>query len=122
MDHWTNYAGEYNSSTGTTVLEFVHHESDRRVMLADITIAGQTDVMLSNEIPDFELTLQDDFFSDEVWPYITVDEWFSNRPDGVEFQIRAVDKDVTPNTATIQVYGTPTVPCIEPIKVEIPGK
>ncbi len=122
MDHWTNYAGEYNSSTGTTVLEFVHHESDRRVMLADITIAGQTDVMLSNEIPDFELTLQDDFFSDEVWPYITVDEWFSNRPDGVGFQIRAVDKDVTPNTATIQVYGTPTVPCIEPIKVEIPGK
>ena len=122
MDHWTNYAGEYNSSTGTTVLEFVHHESDRRVMLEDIIIAGQTDVMLSNEIPDFELTLQDDFFSDEVRPYITVDEWFSNRPDGVGFQIRAVDKDATPNTATIQVYGTPSVPCIEPIKVAIHGK
>ena len=122
VDDWTNYAGEYNSSAGTTVLEFVHHESDRRVMLEDIIIAGQTDVMLSNEIPDFELTLQDDFFSDEVRPYITVDEWFSNRPDGVGFQIRAVDKDATPNTATIQVYGTPTVPCIEPIKVAIPGK
>ena len=122
VDDWTNYAGEYNSSAGTTVLEFVHHESDRRVMLEDIIIAGQTDVMLSNEIPDFELTLQDDFFSDEVRPYITVDEWFSNRPDGVGFQIRAVDKDATPNTATIQVYGTPTVPCIEPIEVAIPGK
>ena len=121
MDHWTNYAGEYNSSTGTTVLEFVHHESDRRVMLEDIIIAGQTDVMLSNEIPDFKLTLQDDFFSDEV-AFITVDEWFSNRPDGVGFQIRAVDKVATPNTATIQVYGTPSVPCIEPIEVAIPGK
>lgn len=121
MDHWTNYAGEYNSSTGTTVLEFVHHESDRRVMLEDIIIAGQTDVMLSIEIPDFKLTLQDDFFSDEV-RYITVNEWFSNRPDGVEFQIRAVDKTAEPNTATIQVYGTPTVPCIEPIEVAIPGK
>ena len=122
MDHWTNYAGEYNSSTGTTVLEFVHHESDRRVMLEDIIIAGQTDVMLSNEIPDFELTLQDDFFSDEVWPYITVDEWFSNRPDGVVFRTIAVDKTAEPNTATIQVYGTPSVPCIEPIKVAIPAK
>ena len=122
MDHWTNYAGEYNSSTGTTVLEFEHHESDRRVMLEDIIIAGQTDVMLSNEIPDFKLTLQDDFFSDEVQPYITVDEWFSNRPDGVEFRIFAVDKTAEPNTATIQVYGTPSVPCIEPIKVAIPGK
>ena len=122
VDDWTNYAGEYNSSAGTTVLEFVHHESDRRVMLADVTINGQTDVMLSNEIPDFMLTLQDDFFSDEVQPYITVDEWFSNQPDGVEFRIFAVDKDATPNTATIQVYGTPTVPCIEPIKVAIPGK
>ena len=122
VDDWMNYAGVYNSSTGTTVLEFVHHESDRRVMLADVTINGQTNVMLSNEIPDFKLTLQDDFFSDQVRPYITVDEWFSNRPDGVGFQIRAVDKDATPNTATIQVYGTPTVPCIEPIKVAIPGK
>ena len=122
MDHWTNYAGEYNSSTGTTVLEFEHHESDRRVMLEDIIIAGQTDVMLSNEIPDFKLTLQDDFFSDEVQPYITVDEWFSNRPDGVEFRIFAVDKTAEPNTAKIQVYGTPSVPCIEPIKVAIPGK
>ena len=122
MDHWTNYAGEYNSSTGTTVLEFEHHESDRRVMLEDIIIAGQTDVMLSNEIPDFKLTLQDAFFSDEVQPYITVDEWFSNRPDGVEFRIFAVDKTAEPNTATIQVYGTPSVPCIEPIKVAIPGK
>ena len=122
MDHWTNYAGEYNSSTGTTVLEFVHHESDRRVMLEDIIIAGQTDVMLSNEIPDFKLTLQDDFFSDEVQPYITVDEWFSNRPDGVGFRTIAVDKTAEPNTATIQVYGTPSVPCIEPIKVAIPGK
>ena len=122
MDHWTNYAGEYNSSTGTTVLEFVHHESDRRVMLEDIIIAGQADVMLSNEIPDFKLTLQDDFFSDEVQPYITVDEWFSNRPDGVGFRTIAVDKTAEPNTATIQVYGTPSVPCIEPIKVAIPGK
>ena len=122
MDHWTNYAGEYNSSTGTTVLEFVHHESDRRVMLEDIIIAGQTDVMLSNEIPDFKLTLQDDFFSDEVRPYITVDEWFSNRPDGVGFRTIAVDKTAEPNTATIQVYGTPTVPCIKPIEVAIPGK
>ena len=122
MDHWTNYAGEYNSSTGTTVLEFVHHESDRRVKLEDIIIAGQTDVMLSNEIPDFKLTLQDDFFSDEVRPYITVDEWFSNRPDGVGFRAIAVDKTAEPNTATIQVYGTPTVPCIEPIEVAIPGK
>lgn len=122
MDHWTNYAGEYNSSAGTTVLEFVHHESDRRVMLEDIIIAGQTDEMLSIEIPDFKLTLQDDFFSDEVQPYIMVNEWFSNRPDGVGFQIRAVDKTAEPNTATIQVYGTPTVRCIEPIKVEIPGK
>lgn len=122
MDHWTNYAGEYNSSTGTTVLEFEHHESDRRVMLEDIIIAGQTDEMLSIEIPDFKLTLQDDFFSDEVQPYIMVNEWFSNRPDGVGFQIRAVDKTAEPNTATIQVYGTPTVPCIEPIKVAIPGK
>ena len=122
MDHWTNYAGEYNSSTGTTVLEFEHHESDRRVMLEDIIIAGQTDVMLSNEIPDFKLTLQDDFFSDEVQPYITVDEWFSNRPDGVGFRTIAVDKTAEPNTATIQVYGTPSVPCIEPIKVAIHGK
>ena len=122
VDDWTNYAGEYNSSTGTTVLEFVHHESDRRVMLEDIIIAGQTDEMLSIEIPDFKLTLQDDFFSDEVQPYIMVNEWFSNRPDGVEFQIRAVDKVATPNTATIQVYGTPSVPCNEPIKVAIPGK
>ena len=122
MDQWTNYAGEYNSSTGTTVLEFVHHESDRRVMLENIIIAGQTNVMLSNEIPDFKLTLQDDFFSDKVRPYIMVNEWFSNRPDGVEFQIRAVDKVATPNTATIQVCGTPTVPCIEPIKVAIPGE
>lgn len=122
MDHWTNYAGEYNSSTGTTVLEFVHHESDRRVKLEDIIIAGQTDVMLSNEIPDFKLALQDDFFSDEVRPYITVDEWFSNRPDGVGFRTIAVDKTAEPNTATIQVYGTPTVPCIEPIEVAIPGK
>ena len=122
MDYWTNYAGEYNSSTGTTVLEFVHHESDRRVMLEDIIIAGQTDVMLSNEIPDFKLTLQDDFFSDEVRPYITVDEWFSNRPDGVGFRTIAVDKTAEPNTATIQVYGTPTVPCIKPIEVAIPGK
>ena len=122
VDDWMNYAGVYNSSTGTTVLEFEHHESDRRVMLEDIIIAGQTDVMLSNEIPDFKLTLQDDFFSDEVQPYITVDEWFSNRPDGVEFRIFAVDKTAEPNTATIQVYGTPSVPCIEPIKVAIPGK
>ena len=122
VDDWMNYAGVYNSSTGITVLKFVHHESDRRVKLEDIIIAGQTDVMLSNEIPDFKLTLQDDFFSDDVRPYITVDEWFSNRPDGVGFQIRAVDKDATPNTATIQVYGTPTVPCIEPIEVAIPGK
>ena len=122
MDHWTNYAGEYNSSTGTTVLEFVHHESDRRVMLEDIIIAGQTDVMLSNEIPDFKLTLQDDFFSDEVQPYITVDEWFSNRPNGVGFRTIAVDKTAEPNTATIEVYGTPSVPCNEPIKVAIPGK
>ena len=122
MDHWTNYAGEYNSSTGTTVLEFVHHESDRRVMLEDIIIAGQTDVLLSNEIPDFMLTLQDDFFSDQVRAFITVDEWFSNRPGGVEFRIFAVGKTAEPNTATIQVYGTPSVPCIEPIKVAIPGK
>ena len=122
VDHWTNYAGVYNSSTGTTVLEFVHHESDRRVMLEDISIAGQTDAMLSNEIPDFKLTLQDDFFSDKVQNFIVVDEWFSNRPDGVGFQIRAVDKVATPNTATIRVYGTPTVPCNEPIKVAIPGK
>ena len=122
MDHWTNYAGEYNSSTGTTVLEFVHHESDRRVMLEDIIIAGQTDVMLSNELPAFELTLQDDFFSDEVLAFITVDEWFSNRPNGVGFRTIAVDKTAEPNTATIEVYGTPTVPCNEPIKVAIPGK
>ena len=122
MDHWTNYAGEYNSSTGTTVLEFVHHESDRRVMLEDIIIAGQTDVMLSNELPAFELTLQDDFFSDEVLAFITVDEWFSNRPNGVGFRTIAVDKTAEPNTATIEVYGTPTVPCIEPIEVAIPGK
>lgn len=27
-----------------------------------------------------------------------------------------------PHTATIQVYGTPSVPCNEPIKVAIPGK
>ena len=122
MDHWTNYAGEYNSSTGTTVLEFVHHESDRRVMLEDIIIAGQTGVMLSNELPAFELTLQDDFFSDEVLAFITVDEWFSNRPNGVGFRTIAVDKTAEPNTATIEVYGTPTVPCNEPIKVAIPGK
>ena len=122
MDHWTNYAGEYNSSTGTTVLEFVHHESDRRVMLEDIIIAGQTDVMLSNELPAFELTLQDDFFSDEVLAFIPVDEWFSNRPNGVGFRIFAVDKTAEPNTATIEVYGTPLVPCNEPIKVAIPGK
>ena len=101
MDHWTNYAGEYNSSTGTTVLEFVHHESDRRVMLEDIIIAGQTGVMLSNELPAFELTLQDDFFSDEVLAFITVDEWFSNRPNGVGFRTIAVDKTAEPNTATI---------------------
>ena len=122
MDHWTNYAGEYNSSTGTTVLEFVHHESDRRVMLEDIIIAGQTGVMLSNELPAFELTLQDDFFSDEVLAFITVDEWFSNRPNGVGFRTIAVDKTAEPNTATIEVYGTPSVPCNEPIKVAIPGK
>lgn len=122
VDQWKAYVGQHDSGTNTTVLEFAHHESDRRVMLEDISIAGQTDVMLSNEIPDFKLTLQDDFFSDEVRPYIMVDEWFSNRPDGVEFQIRAVDKVATPNTATIQVYGTPTVPCNEPIKVAIPGK
>lgn len=122
MDHWTNYAGEYNSSTGTTVLEFVHHESDRRVMLGDIIIAGQTDVMLSNELPAFELTLQDDFFSDEVLAFMTVDEWFSNRPNGVGFRTIAVDKTAEPNTATIEVYGTPSVPCNEPIKVAIPGK
>ena len=122
MDHWTNYAGEYNSSTGTTVLEFEHHESDRRVMLEDIIIAGQTDVMLSNELPAFELTLQDDFFSDEVLAFITVDEWFSNRPNGVGFRTIAVDKTAEPNTATIEVYGTPSVPCIEPIEVAIPGK
>lgn len=122
VDDWTNYAGEYNSSTGTTVLEFVHHESDRRVMLEDIIIAGQTDVMLSNELPAFELTLQDDFFSDEVLAFITVDEWFSNRPNGVGFRTIAVDKTAEPNTATIEVYGTPSVPCIEPIKVAIPGK
>ena len=122
IDHWTNYAGVYNSDTGTTVLEFVHHESDRRVFLEDVTINGQTNVMLSNEIPDFKLTLQDDFFSDEVRAYITVDEWFSNRPAGVEFRTIAVDKTAEPNTATIQVYGTPTVPCNEPIKVVIPGK
>ena len=122
VDDWTNYAGEYNSSTGTTVLEFVHHESDRRVMLEDIIIAGQTDVMLSNELPAFELTLQDDFFSDEVLAFITVDEWFSNRPNGVGFRTIAVDKTAEPNTATIEVYGTPSVPCNEPIKVAIPGK
>lgn len=122
VDDWTNYAGEYNSSTGTTVLEFVHHESDRRVMLEDIIIAGQTGVMLSNELPAFELTLQDDFFSDEVLAFITVDEWFSNRPDGVGFRTIAVDKTAEPNTATIEVYGTPSVPCNEPIKVAIPGK
>ena len=122
MDHWTNYAGEYNSSTNTTVLEFVHHESDRRVMLEDIIIAGQTDVMLSNELPAFELTLQDDFFSDEVLAFMTVDEWFSNRPNGVGFRTIAVDKTAEPNTATIEVYGTPSVPCNEPIKVAIPGK
>lgn len=122
MDHWTNYAGEYNSSTGTTVLEFVHHESDRRVMLEDIIIAGQTDVMLSNELPAFKLTLQDDSFSDEVRAFMTVDEWFSNRPDGVGFRTIAVDKTAEPNTATIEVYGTPSVPCNEPIKVAIPGK
>ena len=122
VDDWTNYAGEYNSSTGTTVLEFVHHESDRRVMLEDIIIAGQTDVMLSNELPAFELTLQDDFFSDEVLAFITVDEWFSNRPNGVGFRTIVVDKTAEPNTATIEVYGTPSVPCNEPIKVAIPGK
>ena len=122
VDDWMNYAGVYNSSTGITVLKFVHHESDRRVMLEDIIIAGQTDVMLSNELPAFELTLQDDFFSDEVLAFITVDEWFSNRPNGVGFRTIAVDKTAEPNTATIEVYGTPSVPCNEPIKVAIPGK
>lgn len=122
VDQWKAYVGQHDSGTNTTVLEFVHHESDRQVILDDITIAGQTNDMLSNEIPDFKLTLQDDFFSDEVRAFIMVDEWFSNRPDGVGFQIRAVDKVATPNTATIRVYGTPTVPCNEPIKVAIPGK
>lgn len=122
VDQWKAYVGQHDSGTNTTVLEFVHHESDRQVILDDITIAGQTNDMLSNEIPDFKLTLQDDFFSDEVRPYIMVDEWFSNRPDGVGFRTIAVDKETTPNTATIQVYGTPTVRCIELIKVEIPGK
>lgn len=121
-DDWKNYAGVYNSSTDITVLKFVHHKSDRRVFLEDVTINGQTNEMLSIGIPDFNLTLQGDFFSDEVQKYNMVNEWFSNRPAGVEFQIRAVDKTAEPNTATIQVYGTPTVPCIEPIEVAIPAK
>lgn len=37
-----DYVARYDETT--TVLEFVHHESDRRVILEDIIIAGQTDV------------------------------------------------------------------------------
>ena len=112
----SSYDGEYDGSS-KTILKFVHESTAPTAAVADVTIDGVKDSLISNK--EVKITLMNDKFK-----AITVDSdvssWFTNRPAGLEAKIKtAVNENDT--TATIEISGTPSETSSAPLVIKIPA-
>ena len=99
----SSYDGEYDAASSKTVLKFVHEATAPTAAVADVTIDGVKDSLISNK--EVKITLMNDKFK-----AITVDSdvssWFTNRPAGLEAKIKTAVND-NDTTATVEISGTP---------------
>ena len=112
-----SYNGAYDTASGKTVLKFVHEATAPTATVADVTIDGVKDSLISNK--EVKITLTNDKFN-AIAANTDVSSWFTNRPAGLEAKIKTAVND-NDTTATIEISGTPTATSSDALAITIPA-
>ena len=112
-----SYNGAYDTASGKTVLKFVHEATAPTATVADVTIDGVKDSLISNK--EVKITLTNDKFN-AIAANTDVSSWFTNRPAGLEAKIKTAVND-NDTTATIEISGNPTAVSSEALAITIPA-